>query len=118
MSGLKILYQPQDNWTSAPLDSSVTTRPDVSVEVKPRTTTTALAAHQHTTAPTIFNVSPYGTMEPVSRVTARIQCSLSNAILTRLGKATRVDELTSIELQLAKNYWFRHLQGLAFSEEL
>jgi len=117
-SGPKMLYQPQENWTSAPLDSSVTTRPDVSIEVKPITTTTALAAHQHTTSPTIFNVSRYGTLETVLRMTARIQRSLSNAILTRLGKATRVGELTSVELQLAKNYWFRQLQVLAHPEEI
>ena len=115
-TGPKMLYKPQGQWTNTPFDKNVMNRADVSVETK--TTTTTLVAHQNAPPPSLFNESRYGTFETVLRITARIQRGLSNTIRAYLDKPTRDGELTSMELQCAKNYWFRHLQEWAYPEEL
>ena len=114
-SGPVFLKKPRDQWPRSSLNNNIMQREDVATEAK--RPTAVLVSTQRTSMATIFNIKRFGTMEGAVRCTAQIQRMFANAIAIGQDQPTRDGELTSNDLNLARHYWYRQLQGEAFAEE-
>jgi len=115
-SGPAFLKKPRDQWPRSSLNNNIMQRKDVANEAK--RSTEVLVSTQRTPMATIFNINRFGTLEGAVRCTAQIQRLFANAIAIGHDYPTRKGELTSNDLDLARHYWYRQLQGEAFAEEM
>ena len=114
-TGPKFLWLPPNRWPASPRTADVSGREDVSVEAKK--VTTVLVAAPIRPPPTVFNEERYSTLETVLRYTAHVQRSFANVVAKKKGQPLKEGELSALDIQRAKLYWFRHVQAIAFKTE-
>lgn len=106
--GPKWLVQEPETWPTKDLSANL--QPLIEVELKKKEIKTFFV----TTAEPIIDISRYSSYIKLLRVTAWILRFIHNC----RSKQHTTEELTSIEIDKARNYWIRTVQQQSFSSEV
>jgi hypothetical protein len=112
---------PRDQWPYPQPVEDARVLEEVNSEAKKGTH--ALFAMTRPSSRPLFNVNRYSTLSTVLRLTAWIQRGWGDLVRQNIQReespVTGADnQLSAFEIALAKNYWFRHLQLIAFASEI
>ena len=111
---------PREQWPCSRPTEDSTLLEQVNSEAK-KATVALLATAAAAPAPCpLFNAGRFSTLTTVLRYTALIQREWGSWVRRRARKVDEIphQSLTAIEMNQAREYWFRHLQLTAFSPEI
>ena len=109
------LRQPEDTWP--PNFKPMETTAECKIE---RTHAAVLLANATLAPKPMFDIEEFGTLHRLLRYTAYVLREYGNAVADRLNRPElrRDGVLTATEFTLARNYWIRQVQSLAFPDDL
>ena len=111
------LIKSKEEWPSQAPKENTKTKKEVDEERKGIVQTLVVVVGN---PPALFNIERYSTLAQILRLTVYLQRAYRNAMADYFERPDIIigGFLQADELKLAKNYWLRHLQAIAFPTEI